>query len=102
MDRSLPAAALLAVSCLSGQPAAADEAQGSFLAGLCAACHQSEAPDPAFPSIVGMDEARFRSLMQDYRSGARDDAVMQAVAISLSDEEIAALARYMAARGQPQ
>lgn len=104
MHGSLRAAlSLLAASCLLGpQALAADDELGAFLAETCAACHQADVRDSAIPSIAGLDEARFVSLIQAYRTGSRADSVMQAVANSLTDEETAALAHYLASRGQPQ
>jgi cytochrome c553 len=87
----------LAAACLLGRPAvAADDALGAFLAETCAACHQANVQNSAIPSIVGMDEATFIALMRLYRSGERPDAIMQAVAGSLSDDETAALAHFLA------
>lgn len=84
------------------QSRAADDELGAFLAETCAACHQSGVRDSAIPSIAGLDETRFVSLIQAYRSGTRADPIMQAVANSLSDEETAALADHLANQGRPQ
>jgi cytochrome c553 len=54
----------------------------------------------AIPAIVGLDETRFVSMIKAYRSGERSDSIMQAVAKSLSEEETAALAHFLATRGQ--
>ena len=93
---------LLAASGLLGQPAlAADDELGAFLSGTCAACHQADVPDSAIPSIAGLEEAKFISLIQAYRSGTRADSVMHAVATSLSDADTAALAHYLSTRDDP-
>jgi cytochrome c553 len=101
MQGSLRAALpLLAAICLLGpQALAADDELGAFLSETCTACHQADVRDSAIPSIAGMDQAKFISLIQAYRSGMRTNSVMQAVATSLSDEEIAALAHYLSTRG---
>jgi cytochrome c553 len=104
MQRALRVAHLLAAGTMAWPAAAAgpDEELAAFLAGTCAACHQPDLRESAIPGIAGLDEARFISLIQAYRSGARTDSVMQAVAASLSDAETAALARYLAAAGDRQ
>jgi len=101
MQGSLRAALpLLAASCLLGpQALAADDELGAFLSESCAACHQADVRDSAIPAIAGLDEAKFISLIQAYRSGIRTNSVMQAVATSLSDQETAALAHYLSTRG---
>ena len=94
--------ALVAASCLLGpQALAADDGLGAFLSATCAACHQANVRDSAIPSIAGLDEAKFISLVQAYRSGTRTDSVMHAVATSLSEEETAVLAHYLSTRGDP-
>lgn len=91
-----------AIALLAGEAAAADDDLGAFLAGTCASCHQANVRNGPIPSIVGLDKARFISLIRAYRSGERSDPIMQAVAGSLSEEETAALARFLATRGDRQ
>jgi cytochrome c553 len=88
----------LGVGLFAGEAAAADDELGAYLAETCAACHQANVRNGAIPAIVGLDEARFIALIRAYRSGERSDSIMQAVAGSLSDEETAALAHYLATR----
>jgi cytochrome c553 len=38
--------------------------------------------------------------MLEYRLGERSSHIMRAIALSLSDEEIAAVARFLAAKGR--
>jgi cytochrome c len=90
------------IGLLGGQALAADDDLGAYLAETCASCHQADVRNGPIPSIVGLDEARFISLMRVYRSGERSDSIMQAVARSLSDEETAALAHFLATRGDQQ
>jgi cytochrome c553 len=96
------AAPLIAVGLQLGPHAvaAADQELGAFLAGTCSACHQPGSESAAFPAITGRDEATFIAAMQAFRSGERPDSIMQAVATSLSDEETAALAHYLATQGK--
>jgi cytochrome c553 len=91
-----------ATGLLAGEAAAADDELGAYLAETCASCHQANVRNGAIPAIVGLDEARFVSIIRAYRSGERSDSIMQAVAGSLSDEEAAALAHFLATRSDQQ
>jgi cytochrome c553 len=91
---------LLVAGCLCGPQAfAADDEFSAYLAQTCTACHQAGVADAAIPPITGLDEATFISLIQAYRTGARVNSLMQAVATSLTDGETAALAHYLATHG---
>lgn len=65
-------------------------------AATCAACHGPAgiSTNPAFPTIAGQHRSYLQQAMEDYRSGAREDAVMAAQAASLTDAEIKALSIY--------
>ena len=80
--------------------AAAANDQGGQLAAVCASCHRLDGGDRFIPSIVGLGEDRLTRAMLAYRLGERPSQIMQAVALSLSDEEIAAVARFLAAQGK--
>ena len=75
---------------------AAGEERGAELAAMCASCHRLDGRDKAIPSIVRMDPARLTAAMAAYKSGARSSSIMHAVALQLSDREIATLAAYLA------
>jgi cytochrome c553 len=96
------ALALAAAGLIAGEVAAADDELGAYLAESCAPCHQPNVRNGAIPAITGLDEARFVSILRAYRSGERSDSIMQAVAGSLSDEETAALAHFLATRSDQQ
>ena len=66
----------------------------------CAGCHGSDgmgrgAPD--IPVLAGQNAHYLAAALADYRSGARESAIMQDVAAELSDAEIAGFARHYAA-----
>jgi cytochrome subunit of sulfide dehydrogenase len=82
---------------LSSQAGAADTSQGAQLAATCASCHGPNGSDKGIPAIMGLDEQRIIAAMLAYRQSERPNHVMHAVAISLSDEELASVARYLAA-----
>ena len=79
---------------------AADNDQGAQLAATCAACHHLDGRDRGIPSIVGLSEEQFVTVMRAFKSGERSGPIMRTMARSLSNEEIAILARYFAARGK--
>lgn len=70
----------------------------------CLACH---GPDGAgngaagFPRLAGLNADYLIRQIQDYRSGARQNAIMAPIAAALSDEEAAAVAAYYAALPVP-
>jgi sulfide dehydrogenase cytochrome subunit len=78
--------------------AAAENNQGAQLAAMCASCHRLDGRDQGIPSIVGLDEKQLADMMEAFRSGKRSSQIMNVVARSLSTEEIAALAAYLAAQ----
>jgi sulfide dehydrogenase cytochrome subunit len=75
---------------------AANDNRGSQLAAMCASCHRLDGSDKGIPSIVGLDKERLAGAMAAFKSGERSSQIMHAVALSLSDGEIAALAEYLA------
>ena len=77
-------------------PAAADEQLAAYLAGTCNTCHHSGGPGAAIPALAGRDAAELIALLQAYRGGARPDALMHAVASSLSEAETVEVATYLA------
>jgi cytochrome subunit of sulfide dehydrogenase len=79
---------------------AADNDQGAQLAATCAACHRLDGHDRGIPSIVGLSEEQFVIVMMAIKSGERSGSTMRTMARSLSNEEIAILARYFASRGK--
>lgn len=96
---ALSMAASLVVSFAKGS-FAADNDQGAQLAATCAACHRIDGHDRGIPSIVGLSEEQFVTVMRAFKSGERSGPIMRTIARSLSNEEIAILARYFAARGK--
>jgi cytochrome subunit of sulfide dehydrogenase len=77
---------------------AEDEGRGTQLAAICASCHRLDGNDKGIPSIIGLDQKEFVDVMAAFKSGQRSSQIMHAIALSLSDGEIAALAAYLAAQ----
>ena len=82
---------------LADRSQAADRDGEAQLAAMCASCHRLDGGDRGIPTILGMGLEMFTRAMLAYRSGERPSHIMHAVALSLSDEEIATVARYFAA-----
>jgi cytochrome subunit of sulfide dehydrogenase len=77
---------------------AGDDSRGAQLAAICASCHRLDGRDKGMPSIVGVDQKQFVDLMAAFKSGERPSQIMHAITLSLNDQEIAALAAYLAAQ----
>jgi cytochrome c553 len=58
----------------------------------------TEGDNAGIPPIVGRDEASIVEALTAYKAGRRDSQIMVAVTLALSDEEIATVARYLAAQ----
>jgi cytochrome subunit of sulfide dehydrogenase len=82
---------------LADRSQAADRDGGAQLAAMCASCHRLDGGDGSIPTILGMSPEMVTRAMLAYRSRERPGHIMRAIALSLSDEEIATVARYLAA-----
>jgi cytochrome subunit of sulfide dehydrogenase len=82
------------IAMIAVAPANADEA--TYLAGTCMTCHRAGDQGSAIPNLAGRDVADLVAALQAYRTGARQDAIMHAVAASLSDAESIDVAAYFA------
>lgn len=73
-------------------------AKGKALAASCVACHGEKgvSNNALWPNLAGQKEAYLVKQMKDFRSGARKDPMMTSIVLPLSDEDIAALAKYYA------
>src|SRR5882724_2140869 len=82
------------------QSSVAENDQAAQLAATCASCHPLDGHDVGIPPITGLSEEKLRGVMQAFKSGERGGQIMHAIALSLSDEEMAIIARYLAAQGK--
>ena len=98
----LPAALVLAiapVSPCSGQ--AAPPHPGRDLAAACANCHGTNGASQAgIPGLARRDRSELVRLMQDFKSGKRPATVMHQLARGYSDEQIEAIAAYLATQSR--
>jgi cytochrome subunit of sulfide dehydrogenase len=81
---------------LADHSQAADRDGGAHLAAMCASCHSLDGSNGGIPTILGMSPEMLTRTMLAYRSRERPSHIMRAIALSLSDEEIATVARYLA------
>ena len=76
----------------------ADIAQGksAYAARGCIGCHGAGGKSvvPTYPSLKGHKGSFIRKSLTDFRSGARKDPVMNAMAAGLSDADIRNIADY--------
>jgi sulfide dehydrogenase cytochrome subunit len=91
---------LLALLLLPGSPSAVDASQGAQIAAACASCHEPGGGGRTIPPIAALDEQTVVRLMHRYRASESPSHVMHAIALSLTDAEISAVARYVAAQGK--
>ncbi len=91
-----------ALACALIAPAAwaAEPTAESLVSSRCATCHGAEghATSPIFPSLAGQNREYLVKQMQDFKSKKRVSETMAPQVADLSDEAIAALADFFAAR----
>ncbi len=83
------------------QPSAEKLAYGKHLAQECSSCHRADARAAHIPPLAGLEPEYFTTTMKFYKTGARDNPVMNSVAQALNDEQIEALAAYFATQKAP-
>jgi cytochrome c553 len=78
--------------------AAGDAAAGKAKVAMCAACHGATGVSaiPTYPNLAGQKEAYILKQLKDFKSGARKDPTMSAMAMGLSEEDMANIAAYYA------
>jgi len=93
--------AVLALFCTTGASAAEGDARaGQTKAAMCQGCHGLDGYRMAFPEVYsvprlgGQHSAYLVKALQGYKSGARGNATMRAIAAGLSDKDMADLAAY--------
>lgn len=80
---------------------AADIEAGKAKSQICQACHGADGNgigDPQYPLIAGQYADYLAKSLRDYKSGVRDNAIMQGFASTLSEEDIVNLAAFFASQ----
>lgn len=77
--------------------------RGATLASTCLGCHGIEGyrnayPDYAVPRLAGQHQEYLADALKEYRSDARQYPTMHLQAMSLSDQDIADVAAYLASK----
>lgn len=100
MHRLLAAAALLALLAVPSADAAdpGDPARGAQLAEACAACHGQDgvSVESDVPNLAAQKDEYIASQLEAFREGERPSPFMEAIAASLTDQDIADLAAHFA------
>jgi len=91
-------ASLLPPAAAANDGLSAEIERGRAKAVQCVACHgpRGVAENPTFPHLAGQHAAYLKAQLERFRSGDREHPLMTPIAMSLSDEEIGALAVYFA------
>jgi cytochrome c553 len=77
--------------------AAGDAAAGKAKSAMCTTCHGEKGEGIApNPKLTGMSEADILKNLKDYKSGAKSNPLMNAMAGTLSDQDMENLAAYYA------
>lgn len=71
---------------------------GEYLSGECVTCHRLDDDASDIPPIFGWAEDKFIETLAMYKHGLRENQAMRNVAVSLGEEEMAALARFYASQ----
>ncbi len=104
--KSIVSAILAATLTGASMAAGAAELDGAALfknpaKGGCTACHGKDGKStimPSYPKIAGQNEAYILQQLKDIKSGARNNgmtAAMKGVMHMVTDEEMAAIAKYL-------
>jgi cytochrome c553 len=84
-------------------PAKPDLAKGQATAAVCAACHAADGSrgSPANPIIAGQHPDYIVKQLREFKAGKRQNAVMQGIAATLSDEDMRNVAAFYTSK-QPK
>jgi cytochrome c553 len=98
------ALSLVATGAWADDPPKVDLARGQAIAsGVCIACHVFDGSRGASanPLIAGQHAEYLAKQLTDYKSGARQNAIMQGMAASLSADDIRHVAAFYASKKMP-
>ncbi len=98
-------AALLAIALTFSLSASAadvgDIEAGKAKSVVCQACHGADGNgigDPQYPLLAGQYADYLAKALHDYKSGARDNAIMKGFASTLSDQDMLDLATFFSSQ----
>lgn len=95
--------AIMAVSLMAAAPAMAGDVgagENKYNNSGCSGCHGAAGNSqiPSFPKLSGKDADVIAKALADFKSGARKDPTMNAMATGLSDADITNIAAYLSAQ----
>lgn len=87
-------------SATAGETAASGEVHKPAALQTCIGCHGEDGVGvmPEYPTLAGQHEDYLDQVLDDYRMGRRENAIMNAFASQLAREDVVALAAYYAAQ----
>ncbi len=90
------AAVALATGFGTASAANADLAAGKQKAAPCEACHGADGNGiaPNYPALAGQYQDYLAQALHEYKSGARNNAIMNGMAAPLTDQDIKDLAAF--------
>ena len=104
MSRHLILAAATALAAFAGPAYAGDVERGRELSVVCQACHGEDGNgigDPQYPVIAGQYADYLAVAMLAYKTGERQNVIMQGFMATLSEQDIDDLAAFFAAQTGP-
>ncbi len=83
-----------------GSAQAGDPAAGREKSETCAACHgeSGNSPNTMYPVLAGQHESYLYHTLRTYKSGKRENAVMNGMVSELSDQDLRDLAAFYASQ----
>ncbi len=93
--------AIFALSLAAGSiQAAGDAAKGQAKAAACAACHGADgnSTNPDWPKVAGQHPKYVEKQLMDFKAGRRVNAMMTGMVAPLSEQDMADLAAFYAAK----
>lgn len=83
-----------------GSAQAGDPAAGRQKSETCAACHGEDgnSPNTMYPILAGQHESYLYYALKTYKSGKRENAVMNGMVSGLSDQDLRDLAAFYASQ----
>lgn len=78
-------------------------AQGNQKSRMCMGCHGPKGVSrvASYPSLAGQAEDYLAEQLHAFRSGGRENPMMNSIVMSLDDDDIRALAAYYASQSSP-
>jgi cytochrome c553 len=100
MKKMLTIAVLAHLAVLGSAQAAGDAEAGKAKAATCMACHgpDGNSAAPNFPKLAGQHASYIAKQLADYKSGARQNAMMSPMAAPLSEQDMLDLAAFYASQ----